>query len=73
MSILSNTILAIVSASCPIPEVKNYSNIAWTDVDSNNVKVASNRCKTLYTKKHCLIKFHKIGFQEYKAICGKRE
>lgn len=73
MTALDIIILAAISAKCPVPEIKNYSRLAWTSVDTNNIDVASNRCKTLFTKKHCLTKFHKTAFQQYRAVCGKRE
>lgn len=73
MTALHVIILAAIASKCPVPEIKNNTILSWTNVDTSNVEVASKRCKTLYTKKHCLIKFTKIGFQEYQAICGKRE
>jgi hypothetical protein len=50
----------------------NKTEQPWTQEDLQFKEVASKRCKTKYTSKHCLKTFIKNSTQrDYSVICGK--
>lgn len=71
MTALDLAIISLLAAKCPVPEIKNKSKLEWTERDSLQLRFSANRCKEIYSEKHCLSKFYKIGFQNYIAMCKK--
>lgn len=66
------SLFVAVQFTCSKPDLVNRTDLPWNKHDYSQVKVASNRCKTLYDgRSPCLKVFIKKGFQDYSAICGR--
>lgn len=48
----------------------NSSNLPWIPHDFEVSGNASKRCGEIYKNSPCLVKFSKIGYNRYLAICG---
>jgi hypothetical protein len=60
-----------LNAKCANPNVINNTALVWNKIDNRNLKSAVSRCPVKYPNSPCLVKFIKIGYNEYQAICGK--
>jgi hypothetical protein len=59
--------------SCPIPRINLEIGQQWDDrIDGPNLKQAIKRCEQKFPHSPCLKTFTKISFQNYRAICAKR-
>lgn len=68
-----NLLLALTLAACPVTKLENRTDLLWTLTDIENLESAKLGCKKYYPKSECLIRFIKIGFQNYFAICGSNQ
>lgn len=65
-------ILLLLALSCPETKIIDKTNLKWTDWDTYEISYAKKRCRELYPNEaECLIKFFKLGFQNYYASCGE--
>jgi hypothetical protein len=65
---------AIMNKSCPAVELRGWEDgESMTEVDLKNLRIAQKRCPRLYKNSPCLRIFMKLGFQDYRALCGGLE
>jgi hypothetical protein len=65
------TLLAfILATACPETKMINKSKLPWVEWDYKEMHYAQKRCREIYSDSPCLIRFFKLGFQDYYASCG---
>lgn len=62
----------IAALACPTTQIVNKTNLPWNDMDTRNLNTAKARCPVKYKNSPCLVKFTKVGPQDYTATCGAK-
>lgn len=65
-----NTLLFLLSISCPKTIIQNTSKLPWNDHDQSLLNQANKRCGEYYSDAPCVKKFIKYAFQSYSVVCG---
>lgn len=62
----------IAAFACPTTKLVNKTKLPWNAIDTRNQNTAKERCPIKYKNSPCLVKFTKVGPQDYHATCGAR-
>ncbi len=68
-----NTLMLIVSLSCPATKMINKMDFPWNAYDSTMLEYARNRCPKVFPDAPCVAKFIKHDKQGYSVICGEKK
>ncbi len=66
-----NSLLLLISLSCSVPQMINYTQYPWNKFDKQTLKRATKRCGKLYKTSPCVKYFIKMDKIDYRVVCGK--
>lgn len=72
LSLLTQISLILVTMNCPMPEMDNKTMVPYTARDYTLLRDNLKSCTRWYDKSYCMVRFTKIGLDNYYIKCKKR-